>query len=106
MACVRREVGEDEIDDEKIYWVFTVPQSWTGRSKQFMREAAYEVTHIIARQDSYANISICRLATLCVLWEHSFALLCYLYFCWEVLKSGTPCAAQAFDNENLHSSLP
>ena len=65
MACVRREVGEDEIDDEKIYWVFTVPQSWTGRSKQFMREAAYEVTHIIARQDSYANISICRLATLC-----------------------------------------
>lgn len=66
MACVRREVGEDEIDDEKIYWVFTVPQSWTGRSKQFMREAAYEVMHIIARQDSYANISICRLATLCV----------------------------------------
>lgn len=42
VACVRREVGEDEIDDEKIYWVFTVPQSWTGRSKQFMREAAYE----------------------------------------------------------------
>lgn len=84
MACVRREVGEDEIDDEKIYWVFTVPQSWTGRSKQFMREAAYEVTHIIARQDSYANISICRLETLCVLWEHSFSLLCYLYFCWDV----------------------
>ena len=33
-----------EVDEKMIRWVLTVPAIWTDSAKQFMREAAFQVT--------------------------------------------------------------
>ena len=46
VICQR--TGDDYFAANDIQWVLTVPAIWTPRAKQFMREAAYEVSeHII-----------------------------------------------------------
>lgn len=40
---IRQETRDDGFKVDDILWVLTVPAIWTPRTKQFMREAAYEV---------------------------------------------------------------
>ena len=40
---IRQETGDENCNVNDIQWVLTVPVMWAARSKQFMREAAYEV---------------------------------------------------------------
>ena len=42
VICQR--TGDDHFSADDVQWVLTVPAIWTPRAKQFMREAAYEVT--------------------------------------------------------------
>ena len=42
IICQR--TGDDHFSADDIQWVLTVPAIWTPRAKQFMREAAYEVS--------------------------------------------------------------
>ena len=43
VKLIRHETQDDDFKAEDIQWVLTVPAIWTPSSKQFMREAAYEV---------------------------------------------------------------
>lgn len=43
LKVIRQETGDENCDVKNILWVLSVPVMWTARSKQFMREAAYEV---------------------------------------------------------------
>ena len=42
---IRQRTGDDNYNTDDIQWVLTVPAIWTPKAKQFMREAAYEVSH-------------------------------------------------------------
>ena len=42
VICQR--TGDEHFSASDIQWVLTVPAIWTPRAKQFMREAAYEVS--------------------------------------------------------------
>ena len=44
VAIIREETGDRNYEVKDIQWVLSVPVTWAARSKQFMREAAYEVT--------------------------------------------------------------
>ena len=44
VKMIRQESGDEGYKAEDIQWVVTVPAVWTPTAKQFMREAAYEVT--------------------------------------------------------------
>ena len=45
ISLIRQETEDDSFKVEDIQWVLTVPAIWSPRAKQFMREAAYEVTY-------------------------------------------------------------
>jgi len=47
---IKKEV--EEISDEMITWVLTVPAIWSNAAKQFMRNAAVEVSLSINRSIS------------------------------------------------------
>ena len=47
VKVIQQETGDDGYSVHDIQWVLTVPAIWTPRAKQFMREAAYEVCHLI-----------------------------------------------------------
>ena len=44
VSILASETGDRDFNVLDIQWVLTVPAIWTPRAKQFMREAAYEVT--------------------------------------------------------------
>lgn len=44
LSILASETGDRDFNVLDIQWVLTVPAIWTPRAKQFMREAAYEVT--------------------------------------------------------------
>ena len=44
IKVIRQRTGDDHFSVDDVQWVLTVPAIWTPRAKQFMREAAYEVT--------------------------------------------------------------
>ena len=44
VSVLASETGDRDFNVLDIQWVLTVPAIWTPRAKQFMREAAYEVT--------------------------------------------------------------
>ena len=44
------ETGDEQFKADDIQWVLTVPAIWTPRAKQFMREAAYEVSTFSTRR--------------------------------------------------------
>ena len=44
LSVLASETGDKDFNVLDIQWVLTVPAIWTPRAKQFMREAAYEVT--------------------------------------------------------------
>ena len=41
------------IDESSIQWVLTVPAIWGESAKQFMRQAAYQVSTIYLRKTSW-----------------------------------------------------
>ena len=41
---IRQETEDQSFKVEDVLWVLTVPAIWSPKAKQFMREAAYEVT--------------------------------------------------------------
>lgn len=41
---IRQETKDQSFKVEDVLWVLTVPAIWSPKAKQFMREAAYEVT--------------------------------------------------------------
>ena len=47
LGVLASETGDKDFNVLDIQWVLTVPAIWTPRAKQFMREAAYEVTWLI-----------------------------------------------------------
>ena len=44
IKLISDETGDEQFKADDIQWVLTVPAIWTPRAKQFMREAAYEVS--------------------------------------------------------------
>jgi len=48
---IKKEV--EEISDEMITWVLTIPAIWSNAAKQFMRNAAVEVSLSINRSISF-----------------------------------------------------
>ena len=44
LRILASDTGDKDFNVLDIQWVLTVPAIWTPRAKQFMREAAYEVT--------------------------------------------------------------
>ena len=44
IKVICRQTGDDNYSANDIQWVLTVPAIWTPRAKQFMREAAYQVS--------------------------------------------------------------
>ena len=47
LAIICQRTGDDHYNADDVQWVLTVPAIWTPKAKQFMREAAYKVRHII-----------------------------------------------------------
>ena len=47
VETIRDQTKDKFYSAEDIQWVLTVPAIWTAAAKQFMREAAYQVTKII-----------------------------------------------------------
>ena len=46
VKTIREATKDDFYKAEDFQWVLTVPAIWTAAAKQFMREAAYQVTGI------------------------------------------------------------
>ena len=44
LKVIWQETGDETYNVKDVQWVLTVPVMWAARSKQFMREAAYQVT--------------------------------------------------------------
>ena len=44
VETIRDATGDKYYSAEDFQWVLTVPAIWTAAAKQFMREAAYQVT--------------------------------------------------------------
>jgi len=57
LKVIRQETGDVNWGVKDILWVLSVPVMWTARSKQFMREAAYEVTSRYLRMISYHGVA-------------------------------------------------
>ena len=46
VETIRDATGDKYYSAEDFQWVLTVPAIWTAAAKQFMREAAYQVTKL------------------------------------------------------------
>ena len=47
VEVIREEFGYENVGSGDVQWVLTVPAIWKPAAKQFMREAAYKVSHLI-----------------------------------------------------------
>jgi len=45
LEVIRERTGDEHFNSRDIQWVLTVPAIWKPAAKQFMREAAYQVTY-------------------------------------------------------------
>ena len=50
VKLISDETGDEQFKADDIQWVLTVPAIWSPRAKQFMREAAYEVSTLSTRR--------------------------------------------------------